>query len=133
MKKYNKWIMSMRMKYGNEYDLPLFSRPTRQESAPSPAPVINDATEEKAEVYANIDNRTITEQRKIVLDLLKRFGAATDNQIARQLGIHPSTVSARRNELRDLGLVVPVLDEYGRKVKVKDKITNTPNTLWRAI
>jgi len=136
MDKYNRYKLSMRMKYGSEWDAPLF-RTKSQSLRPEPETprsgpdIIDDATEDKAEVYNNMNKLTAKEQRERVLSVIKKFGAATDNQVARELNIHPSTVSARRNELRDLGLVVPVLDNQGGKVKIKDKITNTSNILWK--
>lgn len=124
----------MKMKYGASWDAPLFSQPTPEPVRPQPVPdFINDATEEKAEVYNSLLTETFNqEQRNLVLSVIRRLGQTTDNQVARELKIHPSTVAARRNELRDLGLVVPILDEKGKKVKARDSITGIPNTLWRA-
>ena len=125
----------MRQKYGSSWDAPLFSKTTKAGPvSPQSVPFfINDATEEKAQVYNSLLTETTNqEQRNHVLSVIKRLGKTTDNQIARELKIHPSTVAARRNELRDLGLVVPILDETGKKVKIRDSITGIPNTLWRA-
>jgi hypothetical protein len=133
--KYNKFYFSMRQKYGSSWDAPLFSKTTKAGPvSPQSVPfLINDATEEKAQVYNSLLTETTNqEQRNHVLSVTKRLSAATDNHVARVLKIHPSTVAARRNELRDLGLVVPVLDEKGKKVKIRDSITGIPNTLWRA-
>lgn len=135
MRKYNKYDLAMRMKYGNDYDAPLFhSKPTESAQPPSTVPVIiNDATEEKAAVYDSVVKKKETEiQREAVLVAIRHLPEPTDNDIARFLKIVPSTVAARRNELRDMGLVLPVLDEYGKKRKKIDPITKTPNTIWRA-
>lgn len=131
--KLNKYSFAMRQKYGAEWDTPLFAR--HREPAPPPVPnYINDATEEKAEVYGKIiETPSLEEQRNKVLQVIREFKNATDNQIARALKINPSTVAARRNELRDMGKVIPVLDHEGRKVKLRDSITGIPNTLWTAV
>lgn len=130
MKKYNKYDLAMRMKYGNNYDAPLY----KKASDPSPKPkipkIIDDATEEKAAVY---DNLNAEEQREKVLEIIKNLGSATDNEIARILRINPSTVSARRNELRDRGLIIPKLDAEGKKAKKVDSITGVLNTIWKPV
>lgn len=137
--KYNTYAFKMRQLYGNEWNAPLFkatSSHTQTEELQTPAPpkFINDATEEKAAVYTQVSTRKETDvQRDAVLDAIKRLSDPTDNDIARYLNIVPSTVAARRNELRDMGLVVPVLDQYGHKKKKIDPITKTPNTIWRAV
>lgn len=144
--KYNNYAFKMRQKYGNEWDSPLFhsGKTTAESELPSQAPplFIDDATEEKALVY-DLIRPSVEQQRKEILSIIKSLGQCTDNDIARTynrapsranneaLRIHPSTVSARRNELRDLGLVVPVLDEFGKKKKKVDPVTKTPNTIWR--
>lgn len=136
MRKYNKQAMAMYQKYGPGWDAPLFhSGTTTVESGPPRAPLfIDDATEEKATVYMGVVRTACTEeQRQKVLETIKKLKTATDNQIARELKTHPSTISARRNELRDQGLVVPVLDEFGKKIKIKDEVTNTPNTVWKVV
>lgn len=138
MRKFNR-SLAMEMKYGRDWTSPLF-RPDASSASkvleyPPQAPlIIDDATEEKAEVYTDLNRAAmLDEQRERVLSVIKEFGKATDNQVARVLKIHPSTIAARRNELRDRGLVAPVLDDEGKKLKQKDPITGIPNTLWRAI
>lgn len=138
MKKFNR-SLAMEMKYGRDWTAPLF-RPEAASASkvleyPPQAPlIVDDATEEKAEVYDSVVRSALfEEQRNQVLAVIKEFGKATDNQVARVLKIHPSTIAARRNELRDRGLVAPVIDENGKKLKQKDPITGIPNTLWRAI
>lgn len=141
MRKLNPWRFKMEMKYGQNFDAPLFrpeaSSASKELEYPPQAPLyVDDATEEKAEVYTDLNRdraAMLDEQRERVLSVIKEFGKATDNQVARVLKIHPSTIAARRNELRDRGLVVPVLDEHGIKVKQRDPITGIPNTLWRTI
>lgn len=130
--------LAMEMKYGRNWDTPLFHASTHTSIAePEPSQVphyIDDATEEKAEVFNRLyETTTIEEQRKKVLEVIKSLGEATDNDVARVLKVVPSTISARRNELRDRGEVLPVLDETGRKKKKIDPQTNQPNTLWRTI
>ncbi len=80
-------------------------------------------------MYNNLD----TEKQMLkVMEMIEELGGtATDNEIARKMNIQPSTVSARRNELRDRGLIVPLLDFYGKKIKKRDKITGQPNTVWK--
>jgi hypothetical protein len=137
LKKYNKSAMAFYQKYGETMEDTLFATPntTTVEPAHPQAPlIIDDATEEKARVYRSVLlEATADEQRTRVLEVIKRLKTATDNQIARELKTHPSTISARRNELRDQGLVVPVLNQYGAKLKVRDEITKTPNTVWKAV
>lgn len=130
MRKYNKRAMAMFQKYGPGWDSPLFySNTTAESGSPQTLPlIIDDATEEKAFVFATLN---IEEQRKRVLEAFRQLQPATDNDVARALNIVPSTVSARRNEARDRGEVVPVLDEHGKKVKRKDPLTNEPNILWK--
>jgi hypothetical protein len=129
--KLNKYSFAMRQKYGSDWDTPLFAR--HKEPAPPPVPdFINDATEEKAEVYSDLNQSAMMdEQRERVLGVIRELNQVTDNQVARILKIHPSTVAARRNELRDRGLVIPVLDDLGTKLKQRDPVTGIPNTLWK--
>ncbi len=135
MRKYNKTAMAMYQKYGPEWDSPLFhSANTTVESGPPQAPplFVDDATEEKAEIFNQLTMMaSLEEQRKHVYEAFKKLKSATDNEVARALNIVPSTVSARRNELRDQGLIVPMLDEFERKLKRKDPLTNQSNTLWK--
>lgn len=130
MKKYNPHNLAMRMKYGPDWDAPLF-KSKQQLLEPQPE-VIEDATEEKAEIFNQLTiTASLEEQRKHVLNAFRHFGEATDNDVARALKIVPSTVSARRNELRDQGLIVPVLGVLEKKKKKKDSITGQWNTLWK--
>ncbi len=135
-RKYNNYAFKMRQKYGSEWDSPLF-KATPQctdtgERTPAPPKFINDATEEKAAVYTQVFSRKETDvQRDAVWVAIKHLPEPTDNDVARFLCIHPSTVAARRNELRDMGLVLPVLDDEGKKKKKIDPLTKTPNTIWR--
>jgi hypothetical protein len=90
---------------------------------------IDDSTEHKASIYDKLDAE---KQMLKVFEIIEELGGtATDNSIARKMNIQPSTVSARRNELRDRGLVVPLLDFYGKKVKKRDHITGQLNTVWK--
>ncbi|MEW6507210.1 MAG: hypothetical protein AB1432_05635 [Bacteroidota bacterium] len=139
MKKFNNYAFKMRQKYGTEWDAPLFvsANPSRRElecATTTQAPlIIDDATEEKADIFNSLPSSIVEEQRNKVLEAFKHLGPATDNEVARTLNIVPSTVAARRNELRDLGLIVPLLDGEGKKAKRKDSITNQSNTLWKII
>lgn len=133
MRKYNKRAMEMFQKYGAGWDAPLFHHsapsPKVEPASPQVPPLFkNDATEDKAMVFESLSTE---EQRKRVLEAFTKMQPATDNDVARFLKIVPSTVSARRNNNIDLGLMVPVLDEHGRKVKKIDPITKVPNVLWR--
>lgn len=137
MNRANKFAFAMRQKYGPGWDTPLFNHGNRKEGPAlpqAPSLYVDDATEEKSEVYRDLNQAAMTEeQRERVLDVIRDLSKATDNQVARILKIHPSTVAARRNELRDRGLVVPVLDENGIKQKQRDPITGIPNTVWKAV
>lgn len=127
MRKFNAYEFAMTQKYGNDWNAPLFNKEKPIELIPK---VVNDASEVKAEVYENLK---ADEQREIVLNTFKVLRQATDNEVARMLKVVPSTISARRNELIQRGLIVPVLDEYGNKLKKKDSITGQSNVLWRPI
>jgi len=134
MYKYNKTAMAMFQKYGPGWDSPLFRSGATVESGPPQAPplFIDDATEEKAGIFNQLTiTASLEEQRKHVYETFRKLKWATDNEVARELNIVPSTVSARRNELRDQGLMVPVLDQYNKKGKKKDPITGQSNTLWK--
>lgn len=141
MNKLNKYSLAMRIKYGCEWDAPLFIKTTNSPEPDSPQPVpdiINDATEEKAAVFETYNKTNDAKAlRAAVFSAFRKLTEATDNDVCRYLRkyhnieIPPSTVSARRNELRDRGLLVPVLDQSGRKKKKIDERTNTLNTLWR--
>jgi hypothetical protein len=157
MKKLNSYALAMLQKYGSEWDTPLYKkrRPKksviperynqlaqcskRGESQESVIPVclkpesaslyIDDSTEHKASIYDKLDAE---KQMLQVFEIIEELGGtATDNAIARKMNIQPSTVSARRNELRDRGLIVPLLDFYGKKVKKRDHITGQLNTVWK--
>ena len=134
MRKYNPHNLAMRMKYGDGWDSPLFvnkGNPAHQ-SEPEIPEIIDDATEEKAEIFNQLTiTASLEEQRKQVLNAFQHLGEATDNDVARALKVVPSTISARRNELRDQGLIIAVYDEYSKKKKKKDPITGQSNTLWK--
>lgn len=125
----------MMMKYGNEWDSPLFhsNAVTEELVTPQQVPLINDdATEEKAEIFNQLTiTASLEEQRNQVFNAFKDLCRATDNDVARALKVVPSTISARRNELIDRGLIVPVLDQFGKRIKKKDPITNQSNILWK--
>ena len=128
MRKYNPHNLAMRMKYGDTWDAPLFNK---QPIGETPE-IVDDATEEKAEIFNQLTmTASLEEQRKHVFNAFKHFGEATDNDVARALKVVPSTISARRNELRDQGLIIAVYDEYSKKKKKKDPITGQSNTLWK--
>lgn len=127
MKKMNAYEFAMLQKYGPEWNAPLFNQDKVIKQIPKE---IDDATESKAEVYQNLRTE---EQREIVLNAFRQLKQGTDNEVARILKVVPSTISARRNELINRGLIVPVLDEHGNKMKKKDPITGEPNVIWRPI
>lgn len=122
----NKWKFSMRQKYGPEWDASLFAKKP-VEDLPKAPEFVDTAVEEKATVYAGMSPNA---QREYVYLLFKSNKPCTDNDVARTLGIVPSTVAARRNELIDRGRMVPLLDPEGHKLKKRDSITGELNTLW---
>lgn len=133
----------MYQKYGPGWDLPLFHSANTHKVEPEPFQaqlLIDDATENKAEVFQNYSaTNDLVVMRYRVLQAFQNLKEATDNDVARYLNkiyhsnIHPSTVSARRNELRDRGLLVPLLDDEGKKKKKVDYITKKSNILWKVI
>ena len=135
MIKPNNYEIQMFMKYGDTWKSPLFDRKAAPASQSTPKavqtllPVVDDATEAKSEVYEQLSAEA---QRQKVYEVIKLLKFATDNQVARRLRIHPSTVAARRNELIERGKVLPVIQD-DKKVRIKDDITNTLNTVWRAV
>jgi len=135
MIKPNNYEIRMLLKYGSSWNAPLFNREAKPASQSTKKavqiaiPTIDDATEAKAEVYEQLSAEA---QRQKVYGAIKLLKFATDNQVARRLRIHPSTVAARRNELIERGKVLPVIDN-DKKVRVRDEITNTLNTVWRVV
>lgn len=108
-------------------ELPLFAG---VEKPPVPK-YLDDCTEEKAKVYSELSAEA---QREKVFETIKQMKFASDNEVGRALNYtHPSTISARRNELIKEGRVVPVLDPDGNKVKEKDRLTGTKNVIWKVV
>ena len=139
MKKYNKQAMRFFQKYGVTQEDTFFSsessNPSRAVAGTSQPPlVIDDATEEKAQVWESLN---VEEQREEVLEAFRKLQPATDNEIKRYLrkkgfaNIESGTISARRNDNIYRGFIVPVLNGLNKKVKRIDPITNEPNVLWR--
>ena len=76
-------------------DLPLFNQP-----APS---VRGSAT--SAAAADSLGPETLNRLHRLVLAWLEQHGPATDEEIARELGLNPSTARPRRIELTRRGLV----------------------------
>lgn len=124
----------MLAKYGPDWATPINKNNNPQHnsiSVPSSDPLIPSfvsADDNKSDVYHNLSTEN---QRLKVLEIIKSLGHASDNDISRVLNIPSSTVSARRNELHNLGLVIPLIDFYGKKVKKTDPVTGQSNVLWK--
>jgi DNA-binding Lrp family transcriptional regulator len=66
-------------------------------------------------------------QQEVILDFFARFPDSTNRECAKALGMEPSTVSARRNELMKVG----VIKETGKKRLCS--ITGVKVKTWRTI
>jgi hypothetical protein len=137
MKKFNLKAFAFKMKYGEDMENTLFQKKTPEPVQQTQIPlIVDDATEEKAKVFETL---SVEQQRLVVYNVFKRLGNASDNEVRRYMRQNygtetpSSTISARRNELRDRGMIEPLIDpETGLKLKRVDKITNEKNTIWRA-
>jgi len=98
--------------------LPLFDDATKL-----PPKVIDNATEVKAEVYNQVKDQFQSTQLWEVYLAIKKIGPATDEQIAKKVGIERSSVNGRRNELVQRGLVVKadVIEVIRGNRKVKNQ------------
>lgn len=70
------------------------------------------------------DKKEVTQKEK-VFNVIKRLGKASNNEIARRLGVYPSTVSARANKLFKEGRI-----EVDADTK-KDMISGKLNNQWK--
>lgn len=70
------------------------------------------------------DKKEVTQKEK-VFNVIKRLGKASNNEIARRLGVYPSTVSARANKLFKEGRI-----EREEETK-KDMLTDKANNQWK--
>ncbi len=75
--------------------------------------------------YAKTIEEGITESQQEVLNALRTLGSASDRDVRQFTGLDINIVTARRNDLVDLGLVT----DDGKKF---DSDTRRHVTLWRA-
>ncbi len=85
------------------------------------------ANEIKAETFNLLGHFFGFQSLSYIKTVVQFGGAATDNEVAIKLGWPSSTVSARRNSLKRLGII----KSYPGKEKVKRKgIFYVKNTVW---
>lgn len=110
-------------RFGQTTDLPLFA--LENKSVKNIPAWIWDGSGIKAEVYERIKNsrKTNTDALKVLSEIIKKGGKATDHEVKKATGLDLHIVSARRNDLKKLGWVT----SYGKK---KMGPHGSPNTVW---
>jgi CRP-like cAMP-binding protein len=100
-------------RFGQESGLPLFEsvkqvmnkvQQARLDAMPKSIPTGND-TKRLAHIIQTVDKVHLEECQQKVFELLLNEGPMTNKEMAERLGWDASTVSARNNELRALGLI----------------------------
>jgi len=112
--KKNNLRADMLQRFGQESGLPLFEaakpvlnkiQQARLDNAPKSIPTAND-TKRLSRTLQIAEAVHLAEDQQKVFELLLNEGPMTNKEMAERLGWDASTVSARNNELRALGLVI---------------------------
>ncbi len=109
-------------KFGETVDLPLFDGiDARFQNIPK---WIWDGSRIKAEAYNQMKEKLSESILKVLIAFINQGGKASDNDICKATNIPVHIVSARRNDLQEIGLIY----SHGEKKKLGPY--SKPNTLW---